>query len=301
VLLDARRMAAPKLGASYDLVDLRTPHLRVMRMSSQRVVTDYTLLDRALPYAHRKVRPSLLVVLEGRARFEERGRRAFLAPGDVVRSDGKLGGTEAHGGDASLCLAFEWSPDVHGAAFDRPFVVERLAIRDRSRLARAARDLDGDDPTCAAIEIIDVLRAAGMPFDRPDAVALREGDRRFQPLVAFMSRRLSALHEHPALVDVQDDLGWDARRVRRAIHRMARSYGYSWTHWREGLHQARLLHALRLLAVPGATTEIVGRLTGFRAPSALCHAFADAGLPSPGRFASAGGDEALERWSELRA
>src|SRR4051812_38682872 len=101
-------MCAPELRASYDLIDLRTPQLRVMRMSSRRVSTDYTILDRAMPYMHRKERPSLLVVLEGEGRFDEGRRRRFLTRGDVVRSDSRLLGTEAHAGLVSSCLAFEW-------------------------------------------------------------------------------------------------------------------------------------------------------------------------------------------------
>jgi hypothetical protein len=67
------------------------------------------------------------------------------------------------------------------------------------------------------------------------------------------------------------------------------------------LHHTRVLQALRLLAAPGATTETVARLTGFRAPTALCHTFAAGGLPSPGVLARAATRDVLDRWThEIR-
>jgi AraC-like DNA-binding protein len=301
VLLDTRRMWAPALDASYELVDVRTRHLRIMRILSRRVVTDYTLLDRAMPYMHRKVRPSLFVVLEGEARFEERGRQEFLARGGVVESDALRGGTEAHGGTPSSCLALEWDPDVHGAGFEGPFAVGRLARSDLLGLARAAIRLSEPDPSAASAEMIAILRAAGIPFHRADPRAWSEEAESLQPLQAVVSKRLAALDERPAIEEVQAALRWNPRRIHRGMGELAKTYGFSWRNWREALHQARLLHALRLLAVPGATTELVARLTGFRAPAALCHAFVKARLPSPGRLAHAADAEILGKWSEIAA
>jgi hypothetical protein len=281
VLIDRRAMQAPALDASYDLIDLRTLHLRIMRMSSRRVSTDYTVLDRAMPYMHRKERPSLLLVLEGEARFDEGRSRRFLSRGDVVRSDARLLGTEAHAGHMSSCLAFEWDPAAHGAAFARPFVVDRLERRDIARLANAAVGLDGPDPSRATCEIIEILRAVGLAFDRPDLRALRGEDDRLQPLQTAISNTLASLERRPTIEDVESGTGWNARRVHRGVEALAKAYKLSWRHWREGLHQARLLHALRLLSASGATTDLVSRLTGFRGPVPLCHAFAEAGLPSP--------------------
>jgi transcriptional regulator GlxA family with amidase domain len=68
-------------------------------------------------------------------------------------------------------------------------------------------------------------------------------------------------------------------------------------HWRGALHHMRLAHALRLISAPGATTELVARHTGFRSPTALCHAFAKGGLPSPGVLARAARKDALESWT----
>ncbi len=268
-------------------------------MSSRNVVTDYTLLDRAMPYMHRKRRPSLLVILEGEGRFEERGKRSFLRQGDLVRSDARLGGTEAHAGAPSRCLALEWDPAVHGASFAHAYLVDRLTTRDLTRLTELAAALDRSDPAYAAALTLETLRAIGIPFHRVDPRALRAENAALQPLQAALSRRLSALEERPSMGDLESSLAWNSRRIHRTMKSLVDAYDFSWRNWREALHQARLLQASRLLAAPGASTELVARLSGFGAPAALCHAFTNAGWPSPGILARAARGDVLGTWSQL--
>jgi AraC-like DNA-binding protein len=298
VLLDRRQTCAPALDARYDLVDLRTPHLRVMRMTSTRVATDYSMLNRAMPYTQHKERPSLLVVLDGEARFDENNTHRLLSMGEFVQSDGRLGGTEAHAGRVSSCLAFEWDPAMHGVEFVGPFVTGRLDVRDVSRLARAAHDLDGVDPTHATAEIIEILVAAGLGFRRVSARELHTSEK-LQPLQNVISNQLASLDARPSITDLATSVGWNERRVHRSVEALAKSYQFSWRHWREALRQARLLQALRWLSVPRATTELVSTLTGFGSPIALCHAFSRAGLPSPQQLARAASNDVLGRWAEV--
>jgi len=93
------------------------------------------------------------------------------------------------------------------------------------------------------------------------------------------------------------ELGSNARTVHRRIERIAERYVLPWSHWRSALHHTRIVQAIRWLGAPGATTELVARLTGFRSPTALCHAFAAAGLPSPGTLARAARRGPLEAWA----
>lgn len=301
MLLDTRRFELPALGAGHALLDVRTPHLRVARMRSRGVVTDFGLLDRAMPFAHRMERRGLTVLIEGEGRFEEGGRRRFLAPGDMVLSDLRRGGTEAYSGAPSLYLVIEWEPGVHGGVFDAPFVVERLDARTLGRVAAAGARLDGPEPAAAISEILALLRAAGAPLHPVDPRALTtEVDPAWlAPLQSALSQTFSSLQEGTAVVDLENALGWNQRQIHRRMSELARTYRFAWGHFREAAHQARLLQAMRVLGVPGATTELAARHAGFHGPSALCHAFAKVGLPSPGRLAQAARHEALGRWSEL--
>ena len=86
--------------------------------------------------------------------------------------------------------------------------------------------------------------------------------------------------------------------LREAVKPRELRYALLWGHWRSALHQARVLSALRLLSAPGATTERVAKLAGFRSPSALCHTFAVAGLPSPGALAREARRDPLVTWAD---
>jgi hypothetical protein len=301
VLRDVLRLDAPELDAHHVQLDVRTATLRVGLQRGKNVASDYALLQRASPFLHRLSRPALTILLEGDGRFEEGARRAWLRPGDVALSDQARGGTEAYAGATCRWLVLDWDPTTMGAKLDGDFRVERLSARDRARLDRAAVALEGPDPATAVAAIVDVLRGWGLPFERPraDVGALPDPDD--HRLLSVVGDQLSHLRAHPALDDVTERLGWNLRRVNRRVISLADDYHLPWGRWRDALHHTRVLQALRLLAAPGATTETVARLTGFRAPTALCHTFAAGGLPSPGVLARAATRDVLDRWThEIR-
>jgi len=301
VLVDSRRSVFPELGASYEMVDVRTPWLRVLHSRSRGLVTDFGVLNRAMPFLHRLgERSTLTLVLTGAGRFDARERHSYLAAGDLAISEASTG-TEAYAGDA---LAIEWDPDVLGARRSPGLSLERLSSAHVQRIAELTGLLSSERRGPAIVEILDVLRANGLGIERVELGELTPNDDQRRPTQALqnaMSARLAALQELPAIDEIATTLGWDQRRVHRQMTQLRDTYRIVWRHWRELLHQARMLRALQLLTIPSATTELVARLSGFRSPSALCHAFANAGLPSPGRLALIARADALGGLSELAA
>lgn len=299
VLREIRVLDAPELGASHLSIEVRSPILRASVHRGTNVTSDYGLVDRASQFVQRMSRPCLTVLLEGDGRFDEGGQHLAVSSGDIALSDQRNGGTEAYSGARSLYLALDWDPVAIGGRFVEPVAIERLGPRERERLSGAARALEGLEPERACVEIVDVLRAAGVPFERLTTGDLGLGaDETEQALARALGAHLSNLRAHPAIEDLVETLGWSPRLVHRRLAASARRYGVPWEHWRALLHYQRMLSALRLLAAPGATTESVARLTGFRAPTALCHAFAKAGLPSPGTLARDARREVLEAWAD---
>lgn len=306
VLRERRWFEAPELDAWSSGVELRTPFLRFCVQSSRNVSTDWGVVERAVPFVHRMSRPGLSLVLAGRGRFDEHGRHHEVRTGDLALSDQRQHGTEAYAGPTSRLLALEWDPRVMGAGRAGSVGIDRIdprtlaALADcASRLERAPTDAHA---SAAAIEIVQRLRALGLPLARIDAGVLRRtSDDGEQRLADALGQSLSRLREHPDLEDVSGELGWSTRLVNRRVGDMVARYGIPWDGWRAMLRSFRLTTALRLLSVPGATTEGVAKLTGFRSPSALCHAFDKAGLPSPGAFVRAAKVDVLAGWSAFAA
>lgn len=301
VLVDIRCNVFPTLKASYEVVDVRMPWLRVVRRRSCGLVTDFGILNRAIPFLDRLTdRSTLSVVLSGAGRFDEPKGSTFLSVGDLAASDFSAG-TEAYSGES---LTVEWSPRLLGAAHGPGLSVTRLSALDRRRMAELAGDLDGPGRATAVIGILDLLRANGLAIgeiETGDLYCATDEARQLQRLQNVVSERLAALYEFPVIEEVSSRLGWDQRRVHRRLTRLRDRYSIVWHHWREFVHQARMLRAMQLLTIPGTATELVARLSGFRSPSALCHAFAKAALPSPRRLSTIARDGALDGWSELAA
>jgi AraC-like DNA-binding protein len=302
VLRESRLLDVPELDAFHRAVEVRTPGLRLGVHQGRHVSSDFGVVERAAPFVHRMTRPCLTLVFEGRGRFDEHGRRFAVAPGDLVLSDQREGGTEAYAGAPARWLVMDWDPAIVGARYTGSVSILRLGSADLVRVSTAASELGGPGSAEASAEIVRVLRSLGVGFERLRAADLaRPPAAEEQRLATVVGHHLSNLRAHPALEDLVSDLGWNARQVHRRLAANAKRYGLPWEHWRALLHHMRLVSALRLLSAPGATTELVARLTGFRSPSALCHTFDDAGLPSPGAFVRAAKRDVIEGWADHAA
>ncbi len=289
----------PEVGARHRSMEARAPGFRIGWLRGENVATDYGLLHRATPFAQFQSRAAITVILEGSGRFEERSRRAFLETGSLSISDQRNHGTEAFVGPTSSYFVFEWEPRELGVPAPSEFATTRLSARDVARLRELVPGLEGPTPARTTLEIMDVLRANGLPLARIDEGYLAD---RTTPeeraLSAAIAKYLGRLEDFPAIEEVSAELGWSSRHVSRRIAELAKRHAFPWESWRASLHQARILAALRLASV-GATTELIARKTGFRSPTALCHAFSKAGLPSPGALAKSARRDVLDRWGEL--
>jgi AraC-like DNA-binding protein len=297
-----RRLVAGELAASQDDLELRTPHLRIAVRTGRNVASDFALLGRAVPYMTRLRRPQLMVVIAGEGRVEEQGRRAWFSPREFLAIEGGVlyDGTVAWAGAESKVLLVEWDPAVYGASFDRRFDLAKMSETDRARLDHAAtRAVSDPRDVAASAEVLDVFRALGVPFDRVDLPPAASVPPALQVVSASLDAHLSALDRSPAIEDLAAELGWNARRIHRSIKTLSERFGMAWSDWRSALQAHRMLAATRLLSAPGATTEGVARLAGFRSPTSLCHAFANAGLPSPGALARAARDDVLRDWTQV--
>lgn len=294
-------MNAGALAASFEEAEVRTPHLRIAVRTGRNVTNDYGLIGRALPIAHRQTRPQISILISGEARADENGKRVWLGAGDFTVSDGgaKRGASGAYSGGTLRQLLVEWDPAVFGVAYDRDLEANSVSAKDRSGLEAAAlRAISEPTSADGMIEVVDLLRAIGLPLERMDAGELRPGSAITRALHQSIAQHLSNLQRFPSIDDVANDLRWNQRRIHRAIKALGETYVLHWSDWRTVLHIHRMMSATRLLSAPGATTEMVARLTGFRSPTSLCHAFAKAGLPSPGTLAARARRSALETWAD---
>ena len=128
---------------------------------------------------------------------------------------------------------------------------------------------------------------ARLPGTRPDVTI-------FTPLELPMPREARALRiarrvqDDPAESATLDELARSAGGSRRTLERLFHAEtGMSFGRWRQ---QARLLHAMRLLA-GGAPVTTVALDVGYESTSAFIAAFSRALGTTPGRYYRAGGGE----------
>lgn len=295
---ELRRFDAPELDAWSRAVEVRVPALRVTLLEGKNIASDFALMERATPFTAQIKRPALTLVLEGAGRWDELGRRAWTDPGDIILSDSRMGATEAYAGPTTSVLILHWDVATLGVAVAGAAQRTRFGARDLARFRELAAGLHGHAPRRVAIEMLDRLRAHGVRFAKlTEGDLVQEATEDESRLSAAIGHQLARLGTHPSIDDVGNELGWSSRHVNRRFAELAKNHGLTFHRWRSLLHHTRMLMASRLLAAPGATTELIARLTGFRSPSALCHAFAKAGWPSPGVLARVAKRDVLDAWA----
>ncbi len=285
-------MRVPGTDAFVATTSVRGPGLGIATMMSRGVVTDWGLQARLVSYIARQTRTQLSIVLAGRGYFAVGSETRALRVGSAVLSDQRLHGDEGYAGSPSMVLIVDWEPDdVMGPRHAGPPSIAQLGASDVARL-RAHVSRWGAGPACEwASELIELLRALGLPAPRSRARALPTSPG-LARLYAALADVRTHLHEYPALGEIAGAVEMSERHVRRAFERLDRELGTGTNGWRDFLADTRLATAQQLLSVPGTSVSRVASLAGFRSPVALCHAFAERGGGTPGALARA----LRERW-----
>jgi len=173
---------------------------------------------------------------------------------------------------------------VYVPARGEPVVTSgRLSPIDLAR-ARVFADALSDarsDPGSAAGELLAMLASSGLPVRPVEREAWATS-----PLDARIADALSATVFTPGTLATAKvlaaQLGMDEKPTLRAINDYLRRLHLTVRSWQAYATRIRVDLGLFAMSAPGARTEEIARLLGFSSPTAFCHAFTRAGLPSPG-------------------
>lgn len=242
-----------------------------------------------LPAGNRRSWSKIRVVLGGRIFATTRSGGVVMEPGDLVVSRGWDDHRCRSLEDASEYLLVAWK---HGNAGERPNDGGPLHLRGVDAvLGPSARALDlatamnGRSPAAiehAARVLVRSMVDFGLPLARDvtqeSSERIVSADRRFSRVI---EATLFELASRPMAIDLGNVLGVTERHALRLANDFLRRYYVTAIGWREAVRGLRLELGVFFATNPRATTERVSRAVGFSSPTALCHAFHHAGLPSP--------------------
>lgn len=244
-----------------------------------------TLDDAVLPAPSLRAEPwpVALIVLDGALVTRGQAPGRDLRAGDVrtfATWDHALRRTLSRHTDA---LVVAWRSSGRAARGEPAVTSGRLSPIDlaRARAFAAALSDARSDPGSAAGELLAMLSSSGLPV-RPVA---REAWAT-SPLDARIADALSATVFTPGTLATAKvlaaQLGMDEKPTLRAINDYLRRLHLTVRSWQAYATRIRVDLGLFAMSAPGARTEEIARLLGFSSPTAFCHAFTRAGLPSPG-------------------
>lgn len=288
-VLGSHRRHAPAPGVRIELDRALWPTWIVRRVKLAGVAHDERVTS-AIGRGTADRRARLTIVLSGRLEVEV-GERGFeLAAGDLLLVP-RIAQIAARGGEHEV-LEIDWDHDAPpGTTAVRAVVQGRLGstAREGARSIARALELRAVDRPEALLEAVRALSSEGLPLDprgvsddvgAGQAVASADDQR----LMDALDATLSDLREGPAVVTLEDQLGWSRRTVSRRTTDLHVRYGLSGADgpsWRAMRDFYRILVGTVLASNPAFTTTSLASTLGYGSPEALCHAFANAGLPSP--------------------
>jgi hypothetical protein len=134
----------------------------------------------------------------------------------------------------------------------------------------------------AAIDMLGVLRASGVPFE-PDAerAVVHDVSVEAHAFARALESTVNRLSVQPMALDLAKELGVGERQALRRANDHFRAFHLTVTNWRDYMLGVRLAMGAFFSAAPGAQTAVVSKLAGFGSPVSFCHALRAAGLPSP--------------------
>jgi hypothetical protein len=268
VLVLRHRFALPALDVAFAQDELRSEDFVVCS-----TMFDGGRFDQvpSLARGRRAQWSKALVVLEGHVLAGSQIAR----PGDVVVSrdwdDHRMRALDSR----TRYVLVAWK---HGHAGERPVTSDVFRASGASKRAFAlARDPGRE----SARELAAELASLGVPvwLDAPRA-ALPVPSRHARFARALQSK-LFPLASQPMSVDLERTLGVGPRQIQRLAAEYFERYYVTAVGWRQFVYGMRLEVGVFLASNPRSTTEALADALGFASPTALCHAFHDAGLRSP--------------------
>jgi AraC-like DNA-binding protein len=281
VLVSRRDTRCPALGARVSTLALLHSRFRVHLVENERVICDDALALRAFSRKGELGRAVATLVVEGRARLRAFGREHGLAPGTIAllpsKNDVEM---RQEASPRYVAIVVEWEPGTLFGARPDAFSVAQAHSLETARII--AERLRTGDLSC--LEMLGPLFAgAGLvscSFESETGESAR-----LASVSAALDRALSLLDAQPMSVDLERALGLSARQVNRVVSDFNARYGFNAGTWRDARNRRRLLVGAALFSQESATLDEVARAVGYRSETALCRAFANAGLPSPGSIA----------------
>jgi hypothetical protein len=258
-------------------------HLVLRRVRLEGLVHDERLFGATPP----RGRSRLLIVLSGQVHAFVDGNTITLSSGEAIATS-SISELRTRS-DSAHTLELDWDPDsvVGRRSSDGHSRLGRSTLEQAHELSRALADTTPSERQSlvrSTKRVLAALSSEGLPLD-PDGVesALAASHALDQMLFSAVDRALSRLENSPDTLDVVSELDWSRRTLSRRMARMNQRYQvHTSGDWRSQRDFYRLLLGSLLLSHPSATTAGVARSLGYRSPEALCHAFSNAGLPSPG-------------------
>jgi AraC-like DNA-binding protein len=237
-------------------------------------------------------RASLTVVLDGvlgvwsghRLRDLRRGEALLVAP------LGSAPGCNL-GGIRDVALELEWSCATAPIPLT-PFRLSEAAFEAAAELAEALHGARADESARLTAMADDFLRRVGaLGIAVPGGASPDAAQPHVQRVMSATDDILCRLDACPQATDLESRLGcsrWTVTRLFHQLHSGYAMYGVDGgTDWRSIRDYHRLRIARMLMTHPRAGTASIARHVGYRSPEAMCHAFAHAGLPSPGSLRDA--------------
>ncbi len=285
MLILRRRAHDPHTDARCALHDFLHSRFRARLIETCDVTWDESLLHPAIGWSGDGARPQFLVPLRGRARVVEHGVTRWLKAGEFTLAF-SLGSLSSRFDPDSLVLAVDFSLGSLGTRSPPGLPGGVLGARAHSRLLELAEQLQAREEMDAmphVARLLDILRNEGLPLDKHGVADLREPIESYEHAVArALTSSLSNLHDNPMSVDLEKMLGLSRRRVVDLLARVSARFDINGQDWRTLRNRWRLISSMALASHPRARTEDVAKAVGYGSARAFCHAFLEAGLPSPG-------------------
>src|SRR5262249_12047406 len=145
------------------------PSFRIRIERTRNIVLDDAMTYPTVGWTGYGDRARLDVVLQGQVRDTENGVVRHLDPGDFAIGRALESLYARNAGDDYVCLAIEWDLGSLGTNTPIGLPTGRLAANDVASLRRAVDELRAPEAPGSEVrsmlEILSVLRAAGLPFD----------------------------------------------------------------------------------------------------------------------------------------